>query len=363
MGSVQRLNKNERLIDPLGLSYIENGNLFCKSHYVINQVFGHKGFLLDYIASHIEAGIYEEHEDMPYFYHSATKIAEKLNVSRSQVCRWIEYYKKLGILIVKKFGKTFNVNYMTINKKILKEVIESRINIVKRLLSPDRTYPETQELLIVKEEMLIEQIQEQSESLKEIEDEEVETAKTLGFIAESRPKNSFVPTEMVDCWNETFNVHVVLNPILARNLVAAFKAKFHSDIDICRQYFETLLKMKVSRTLEEVMSYRFIDRIMAYQNNGKNKSSKQNEEVEKVKDEDIQKERSKVKESMECILARDKIAQKIGEANYRSWFSLSKFSIHNGMLTIVSPNIFTKSKQIDMYQDMLNNLFGSVKIV
>lgn len=94
---------------------------------------------------------------------------------------------------------------------------------------------------------------------------------------------------------------------------------------------------------------------MAYK---KNDYSTEQEEVRRLKD---RRAAENSREPQFCKDARIKIKNRIGHDHYISWFSLSGFSKLDDMLVIESPNVFTLSKQIDIYSSLLDELFGEGK--
>lgn len=364
MGNVVKFVKKEKPSDVLGISGIEGGHLYLRTSQLIRKCFGRKGELLDYIASHIEAGIFEDHNGKYFFYKSARALAEYFDVSPRQIQRWLSFFMNKGILEVEKFSRTYNVNYMSINKDVLSHEILRRLDIAKKITDETLSEGERIEVLKIEQELTLERIEDNNSEIADAEirqESEVMLLSAIGEIVDP-VKHVSTPKEMVDLFNVEFNTSVELSPELARNLVAAFKVKFNSSLDDVKKYFAVLHKCKVHKPLDQVIGYKFIDKWMGYSEASfgvscKNETVKKEEAVV-VEDAEIKRERSNKLEPAPCIEARSKIAEKIGEPYYRSWFHLSTFSFVNRVLTIVAPNPFTKSKQLDLYSHVLDELFG-----
>ncbi len=367
-GNVLKFVKKEKSRDALGVSDIKGGHLYLRTNNLIRQTFGNKGQLLDYVASHIEAGICEEYNGKLFFYKSAKALGQYFCISTRQAQRWVDYFKDNGILTVEKFNATYNVNYMAINKDVLRKVVSRRVEVSEKLEDDNLDEEERKALLKEEEALVIERIEESNGEIEDLEvqqDEDISLLSAIGEIVEPL-KQASIPKEMVNLWNDVFNTTVEMSPDLARNLVAAFKCKFSSDYGVVDKYFKTLSSWSVHKTLDQVLAYKFIDKWMSYADAKTGvgiEAKKVEEKAVVVEDIDIKRERDSKSEPKNCIDARARIAAKIGESYYRSWFHLSKFSITGNVLTILAPNLFTRSKQCELYEDLLNEMFGKGNVI
>lgn len=153
---------------------------------------------------------------------------------------------------------------------------------------------------------------------------------------EQKPKNTTVQDMIRELKSEFPNLPVVLNKFLARNLVAAFKLKFKNSITKWHDFLKLiktsayLMSEKFHLTLHWLLKFSTIDRLLQgdlgvklkeiiFSKTEEEKLEEQQKEQEKT--EELQQQIDTLDETEKCKNIRKKILQKVGNANYKSWFT------------------------------------------
>lgn len=256
----------------LGISGLIDANLYLKRNRLLYKVFGRKSELLDYIAAHIDAGIYHEFKGVKYFYKTAKEIAEYFDLSCTYIEETLRHFRELGILSVEHLNKHYRVNYYTINSDVLRSFCENFIQNNRKKFYPDEegegnaldgdlnahTRPPEPRDAVLDSEVAEGGADDDWPIINEGEpgyDEFISTVRAANRVLGAF-NASFEDYGMGEYFDrKTYKQY--------KNYAAAFKAKFQGREDLVERYMQTLEKAGVRKPLDEVVSYRFIDKWMA----------------------------------------------------------------------------------------------------
>lgn len=104
------------------------GHLFLKRSRLLFLVFGYYGELLDYIASHVNAGKFCRMDGRKYFKKSIRELSEYFVVSSVAMENWINFLKGHGVLMTISEDREPGTYYFSINQKVLHKVIQDHLD-------------------------------------------------------------------------------------------------------------------------------------------------------------------------------------------------------------------------------------------
>lgn len=270
-----------------------------------------------------------EKDGKTWIYNTLDGWAEQLGISQSSVRRAIKSLKEKEFIITDQlsWNKRNRTLYYAIDYENIKNFLSDRSR-TKRAMSPcvqkpSQNYTEKERINEhLDEHMYIsvnsKQIINKSNKSENISEKNFE-----------HPKLTIVQ-DMIKIWNEEFkNSPVRITKNIARYLVAAFKAKFQSNLKEWRKFLKILqtsayiMSEKFKLTIMWVLKFCTIDRIRAGDLGAdpEKVSTDQDELTEKFEDH-----MQKLNEPASCKELRKKIKEKLSLSTYLSWFTHVSFS-------------------------------------
>ncbi|MBP9753163.1 MAG: hypothetical protein KBD31_05095 [Proteobacteria bacterium] len=340
------------------------------NHILINQpklisLFGRAGAqLICQLHYWIAQGCGEKHNNTQWIYNTAKEWGEQIQLSERQVRHYIKKFSEKGILLVKKLNqKKYNqTNYITINYDALNDLIDNQIKAPSQpAVSADssRQLPQVlnKETKITNKDInkseglgkypfqQRENLSISSQQVEQVKKNNLKDYKTIKSnfcdhpekaLEQQQPLKVNTAKEMVDLWNQFFpKSNATLNKDLSKNLVAAFKLKFKSDMNLWKHYLKKiesssyLTGESFQLSLYWALKFLTIDRIgqgdfgvkdIVIHQKTEDLKSKFETHIESLNESDRLKD------------VRLKIAIVIGYQSYLSWFTqVSFFENENGI--------------------------------
>ncbi|CAO5679105.1 MAG: hypothetical protein HEEMFOPI_01225 [Holosporales bacterium] len=204
--------------------------------------------------------------DVRWIYNTAKEWGEQICLSSRQVERIISKLQDLNIIKVEHFGKTNRVNYITLNYEGLKALVNA--SYLDKLSVSDRqnvgmnketkitnkeinkserlgTSPFQQRENVSTSSQQVEQVKENNLKCKKKDDKtttsNIYESSQKKLEQQNKPLKTNTANEMIDLWNQFFpKSHATLNKDLSKNLVAAYKLKFKSDMEQWKLYLKKI---------------------------------------------------------------------------------------------------------------------------
>ncbi|MBP9752187.1 MAG: hypothetical protein KBD31_00025 [Proteobacteria bacterium] len=290
--------------------------------------------------------------DIRWIYNTAKEWGEQICLSSRQVERIISKLHNLNIIKVQHFGKTNRVNYITLNYEGLNALVNA--SYLDKMSESDRQNVgmHNKKTKITNKEInkseerggalqilqttnnknsskQVEQVKKNDFKIEKIDSNSSEQPQKNNLQNSNKPFKANTAKEMVDLWNDYFpKSKTDLTKDLSKNLVAAFKLKFNSDMNLWKHYLKRiesssyLTGESFQLSLYWALKFLTIDRIGKGDFGVKEVVIPQKTEDLKAK---VEAHINSLNESDRLKDVRFKIAKVIGEQSYLSWFTQVSF--------------------------------------
>lgn len=314
-----------------------------------------------------------------WIYNTAIEWAKQIGISSRQIERIIQKLKTLNLIHVEHFGKTNRINYITINYETLNQLFNEKNNDKTSEKDRQNVGMYNKETKINNKEKYKSEENNQNTNFLKIQSsssQRVEHVPKNNFICDkieiskSNPienYKTFIQTEeqkptitqdMLLLWNNRFkNSQTKLNKELSRNLVAAFKHKFNSNLELWDNYLKRiesssyLMSKDFSLSLYWALKFTIIDRIGQGEFGVKDVQRAVSQDELNIK---LEEHFDELNESEPCKDIRRKIAKIIGSAAYLSWFTKVVFVINTNCIQFKAQTPFVNDYIMTHYGYLLS---------